>query len=1242
MSLPLLPVSPTVANIDESFNLAVNWTPHAIGGGYAMYSGWNVYLFSPPSAALPLTYFTTGIQYGGTPSSPSFQRTLEAGDYAINMGALSSDHTQYLDSPLWDSNHTFPHALTSSLVSFSNSNLLLGQTLTITLSSLYDGSTASSWQVSYQDGTSSGWMPFSSRTVTKAFSTAGQQVITVQVLGDFSGSNPPVKLTRSCSLSVFVMNQAYSTPSETSVTGTLGVGGGQGFEIIDNTSGTATVQPYEVVARGIVRDIATNELKLLVATSRFSNASSLLGTMALDVFPLNARPQLNEPIVPLTEVTPGDSSVIPVTITTSALPSDSYIGQPAEYFRFMQATGGTPFVELGAAPSTTTSNSLYIWSAEGMPPGLEMSSDGTISGTPTQLGTYDVTVSAMDISVPPFIAEMTFSGAQAYVILSNLIITTLSIPDAQVLTPYSEQLESTGGIAPLAWSIEAGTLPMGLILDPSSGLISGVPCTYSMQDFTTQFIVTVQVRDSVGSLASRTYTMSLDPAPLQFGPLDQPVIYAGQSYRLDIPVFGGYPPYSLVSFTDDGMAADDPTSFQALVGGGGTFEFQVNVSDSNAGVHSFTVTVDDSSSGSVTKTFYYTVGEQVSPFGVVEAAFDYQWGIGDTVSEGHDIAGSLGGFLINLNNIVPISDFSRVNGLAVTVVPTGPVTLSPPSPATAPLVEVTGPPTAFCNSEARAGIPLTNGSHVVATVVREFELLTHNSVSDMGGELIYPRPYLTGDFVGMYPPRPYFNSPEVSTFPVGNSPPVPLISRVQSGSSLPPGLSLDQVTGLVYGTLTGTFGTPTPPAVPTQSASIATPPHIGATATAGVQYYVTNSNVLISVLYTGYSQSDPNLPVIKNTLAGATVGSPTVPNTTAIVDVTSNSFVMQYNYLATSAGTDAISLVQGGTVFDTVVIVVGGPALSATGLNPTTSMPASTVNGTGATLNPPVTATGGAPPYAYTLTTNAGSTTPNTFTIVNNGTANATLKVQNSAATAGNTLTWSGTIQVTDSASAMQTVTGTYTVNVVSSASPLTVKGLSSSTVFLPNQSGTIPPPVSVTGGTEPYSYSMSFIAASYLLSIKNNNTANAVLFFSGAASGVFPAQVSVTVTDSAGNIGQAVGDVSIGINTSGGSGGGGPAPLSIQPASGTYSVLQNTTPSFNALTAMNGTPPYTWTSWNVGGVFTGSVSGASVVATLGQTYTSQQGTTWGATASGTVTDSSNPPQTASSTSSFSVQIYQG
>jgi hypothetical protein len=306
---------------------------------------------------------------------------------------------------------------------------------------------------------------------------------------------------------------------------------------------------------------------------------------------------------------------------------------------------------------------------------------------------------------------------------------------------------------------------------------------------------------------------------------------------------------------------------------------------------------------------------------------------------------------------------------------------------------------------------------------------------------------------------------------------------------------------------------------------------MGATATVGVQYYVTNGNILISVLYNGYSQTDPNLPVVKNTLAGATVGSPSVPNTTAVVDVTTNSFVMEYNYLATAAGTDVISLVQGGTVFDTVAIVVSSPSLSATGLSPNTSLPASTVNTTGATLNPPATATGGVPPYTYTLTTDAGHTTPNTFTITNNGTANAALKVQNPAVGPGTTLSWSGSIQVTDSAAATQFVTGTYTVSLTTTSTPLVAVGRNDVFTYHVPAGGSIlanaPVPVSISGGTPPYSISMT-LSNTQSFQVFNNNSSNAYLRLIGSNFGTFSTSVSMMVSDKAGNTATATGSVTM------------------------------------------------------------------------------------------------------------------
>ena len=64
MSLPFLPVSPTVANIDQDLLLVVNWTPPEVNGGYTLYSGWNIYLATPPNAP-PTSVFTTGLSFGG-------------------------------------------------------------------------------------------------------------------------------------------------------------------------------------------------------------------------------------------------------------------------------------------------------------------------------------------------------------------------------------------------------------------------------------------------------------------------------------------------------------------------------------------------------------------------------------------------------------------------------------------------------------------------------------------------------------------------------------------------------------------------------------------------------------------------------------------------------------------------------------------------------------------------------------------------------------------------------------------------------------------------------------------------------------------------------------------------------------------------------------------------------------------------------------------------------------------------
>lgn len=486
----LLP-APTIATIDESYNLIANWQPAMVSGTYTAYKGWNITLITPPTTGTPVVVFTDGLENGGTNSARVFEEALSAGDYAMNMVALSSNFTVALDSNPWDSNHTFPTSLVSTNVTFDNTNLLLGQTLTITLNSNYAGAA-----------------------------------------------------------------------SQGALTGTLGIGGEAGFEITDASTGTVTPQPYEVVIRSVARDTITNELKLMIATSRFSNASSLLSTMAIDVFPMMGRPHAKELIEPIYIIeTNSATSSIPVKITTTVLPSNSYVGKPMAEFK-MQATGGT---------------TSYSWYAVGLPLGLKMNSDGTISGTPIELGAFTVNFAVMDSSRPAYIDETTLT----FTIPTDLTITTTSLPAATVGLSYENYttspasalvVQNTGGLAPYTWAIVAGSVPIGITIDPSTGTMGGVPCTYnSTTDFSKTFTFTVQVTDAIGAKASKNYSIALNPAALSFGVLNQPLVVAGEQFKLTVPVFGGKSPYPAFTFTDNGvvgsgLAVVNPTSVSVVAG----------------------------------------------------------------------------------------------------------------------------------------------------------------------------------------------------------------------------------------------------------------------------------------------------------------------------------------------------------------------------------------------------------------------------------------------------------------------------------------------------------------------------------------------------------------------------------------------------------------------------------------------------------------------------------------------------
>ncbi len=128
---------------------------------------------------------------------------------------------------------------------------------------------------------------------------------------------------------------------------------------------------------------------------------------------------------------------------------------------------------------------------------------GVLSGTPTQIGTFEITFTATNgigaASVQQF--KLTVVG---------LHITTTSLPAVTPGTPYSQQFTAAGGVAPYRWTKIAGSLPKGLTLN-STGLLSGKtgPKAYPQGG---SFPITVKVTDAtkkVHQVATETLTLSV-------------------------------------------------------------------------------------------------------------------------------------------------------------------------------------------------------------------------------------------------------------------------------------------------------------------------------------------------------------------------------------------------------------------------------------------------------------------------------------------------------------------------------------------------------------------------------------------------------------------------------------------------------------------------------------------------------------------------------------------------------------
>jgi hypothetical protein len=209
----------------------------------------------------------------------------------------------------------------------------------------------------------------------------------------------------------------------------------------------------------------------------------------------------------------------PLSITTSGL-SAGLIG--AEYSQALTAQGGvTP----------------YAWSlgSGSLPDGLSLdAAAGVISGTPTASGVSSFTVVVTDSNSP----AVTATKALSITVADNFAIVTVSLSDGQVNVEYSQTMTVVGGVAPCAWSIDAGSLPAGLSLDAANGIISGTPTASGAASFT----VLASDAQSPALSATRALSITIAPEPPAIGTTWLADGQVGVAYSQTITATGGAEP----------------------------------------------------------------------------------------------------------------------------------------------------------------------------------------------------------------------------------------------------------------------------------------------------------------------------------------------------------------------------------------------------------------------------------------------------------------------------------------------------------------------------------------------------------------------------------------------------------------------------------------------------------------------------------------------------------------------------
>lgn len=248
-------------------------------------------------------------------------------------------------------------------------------------------------------------------------------------------------------------------------------------------------------------------------------------------------------------------------------------------------TNGSPGVPYSATIRASGGSAPHTFTllSGALPPGLTLSSGGSLSGTPTETGTFSFRIRARDANG--------CLGSRTYTVTIGCTSVTLSpatLSAAAAGTAYSQALTASGGQGPYTFTVTAGVPPAGISLLPN-GVLSGTPTA------TGSFSFTVRASDPTGCTGTRDYTLQVCPV-LTVTPATLPSATVGTSYSQALALGGASPPSTFavtagalppgIALSGSGVLSGTPSS-------AGSFSFTVTATDAGGctGVRSYSLTV---------------------------------------------------------------------------------------------------------------------------------------------------------------------------------------------------------------------------------------------------------------------------------------------------------------------------------------------------------------------------------------------------------------------------------------------------------------------------------------------------------------------------------------------------------------------------------------------------------------------------------------------------------------------------